>query len=72
MVKVNTWSINGDTMYIDFDDGLFKATGSTAQEYFSVMGTVKTLKSCFDVTYVSLTVNGNKLFTEHAAYDSLL
>lgn len=68
-VIVNSWYIKGDTLYIDFDSGFAKATGSTAQEYFSIYGTVKTLKSCFGVDYVRLTVNGEDFSTPHGAYD---
>lgn len=68
-VNVNDWYIKGGIMYIDFDQGLKRATGSTAQEYFSIYGTVKTLKSCFGVEKVRLTVNGEDFNTEHGAYD---
>ncbi len=71
-VKVNSWYIKSKIMYIDFDKGLEEATGSTALEFFSVMGTVKTLISCFDVDAVRLTVNGNDFYTAHGVYDTPL
>lgn len=71
-VKVNSWYIKSKIMYIDFDKGFEAATGSTALEYFSVMGTVKTLISCFDVDAVRLTVNGKDFYTAHGIYDTPL
>ena len=71
-IKVKGWHISNDVLYIDFDSSFIKATGSTAQEYFSVLGTVKTLKSCFGVAYVRLTVNSEDFNTEHGSYDRLM
>ncbi len=68
-VGVNNWYIKGNTLHIDFDGELKKATGSSAQEYFSMYGTVKTLKSCFGVELVRLTVNGSDFNTPHGNYD---
>lgn len=68
-VNVRSWYIKGNTMYIDFDSGFADACGSTAKEYFTVYGTVKTLKSCFGVEKVRLTVEGKDFNTQHGAYD---
>lgn len=71
-VRVNGWHISDGVLYIDFNRGLIDATGSTAQEYFSILGTVKTLKSCFGVKYVRLTINSEDFNTEHGCYDFLM
>lgn len=68
-VKANSWYIKGNTLYIDFNKELKSATGSSAQEYFSIYGTVKTLKSCFGVEYIRLTVAGKDFNTPHGEYD---
>lgn len=68
-VTVNSCYKQGNTLYIDFDNGFKNATGSTAQEYFVVYGTVKTLKSCFDVGFVRITVEGKDFNTPHGQYD---
>jgi len=68
-VRANSWYVKGNTLYIDFNEELKSATGSSAQEYFSIYGTVKTLKSCFGVDYVRLTVAGKDFNTPHGEYD---
>jgi len=68
-VTVKSCYKQGNTLYIDFDNGFKNATGSTAQEYFVVHGTVKTLKSCFGVEFVRITVEGKDFNTPHGQYD---
>ncbi len=68
-ITVNSYYVQGNTMYIDFGLSLIKAAhGGSAKEFFVILGTCNTLISCFKVEYVRFTVEGNDLVTAHADY----
>lgn len=68
-ITVNSYYVQGDTLYIDFGLSIISAAhGGSAKEHFVILGTCNTLISCFNVTYVSFTVEGQPLVTAHADY----
>ena len=71
-VKANSFYFTkGDTAYIDLNKAYkeYVASGASAIVQFGIDGMALTIKSCFGVEYVRLTVDGKDLSTGHTTYD---